>query len=317
MKPGALWSLGDYAAAGDRWADASVRLAEAHAKPGLDVLDLACGPGPFAVAAARNGANVTALDAAPALLDLARKRATAAGVAVEWIEADMTAVPVPDAAFDLVASAFGCMFAPDAEAMAAELVRLCRSGGRIAVLAWTPESAFGAMAPLAGRYLQHSGPSPVERWAAAENVQAVFAGLPVLLDHEVRTVEVVWAGLDEAVREITTGNPAWLMIRSAVEPTGRWDALVADLTELLRAHGRTENGRFVLPVDYLETVAHRALSVIIFNSGRVGPCMTPRGPARSSPSPSCPDSSARARPPCSTACSPAATGCGSRSSSTT
>jgi ubiquinone/menaquinone biosynthesis C-methylase UbiE len=283
----------------------------------MDVLDLACGPAPFAIAAARAGATVTALDAAPALLDLARRRAAAAGVTVEWIEADMTAVPVPDAAFDLVASAFGCMFAPDAEAMAAELVRLCRSGGRIAVLAWTPESAFGAMAPLAGRYLEHSGPSPVERWARVQNVQEVFAALPVLLDHEVRTVEVVWASLDEAVREITTDNPAWIMIRSAVEPTGRWDALASDLRDLLEAHGRTENGRFVLPVDYLETIAHRSLSAIIFNNDRVGRCMRPPGPTASCPSPCCPASSARARPPCSTGCSPAAAGCGSPSSSTT
>lgn len=257
MQPGAMWSLGDYAAAGDRWGEASWRLAETHAAPGLDVLDLACGPGLFAIAAARAGATVTALDAAPALLDLARRRAAEAGAAVRWIEADMTAVPVPDAAFDVVASAFGCMFAPDAEAMAAELVRLCRGGGRIAVLAWTPESAFGAMAPLAGRYLEHGGASPVERWARVANVEEVFAALPVRLEHEVRTVEVVWGSLDEAVREITRGNPAWIMIRSAVEPTGRWDALESDLRELLDTHGRTENGRFVLPVDYLETLAHR------------------------------------------------------------
>ncbi|RRS01391.1 class I SAM-dependent methyltransferase [Glycomyces terrestris] len=258
MDAGALWSRGDYAAAGDRWAEASTRVAEAHAAAGLDVLDIACGPGALAIAAARAGARVTGLDAAPALLDLARTRAEAAGVAVDWIEADMTALPVPDEAFDLVASAFGCMFAPDPEAMAAELVRVCRPGGRIAVLAWTPESAFGAMGPLAGAYLPGQGVgAPVHRWARADSVREVFAGLPVELESTVRTVNVVWADLDQAMSELTGGNPAWLAIRAGVEPTGRWPELESRLRELLAERGRTDTW-FTLPVDYLETVATRA-----------------------------------------------------------
>ncbi|MCD0447247.1 class I SAM-dependent methyltransferase [Glycomyces sp. A-F 0318] len=258
MRPGAMWSLGDYAAAGDRWAEASRRLAREQAAPGLAVLDLACGPGPLAIEAARAGAAVTALDAAPALLDLGRRRAGAAAVAVEWVEADMTAVPREDASFDLVASAFGCMFAPEPEAMAAELVRLCRKGGRIAVLAWTPASAFGAMGPLAARYLPRGGgASPVERWAEPERVREVFADLPVRPVFATRTVDVVWDGLDQAVDEITGRNPAWITIRSAVEPTGRWPELESDLRGLFAARGRSENGRFVLTVEYLETLAQR------------------------------------------------------------
>lgn len=257
MEPGEMWSLGDYAAAGDRWAEASIRLAADHVSAGDSVLDLACGPGPLAIAAAKAGADATGLDAAPALLDLARRRAEAAGAAVEWVASDMAATPFEDASFDVVASAFGCMFAPDPEAMAAELVRLCRTGGRIAVLAWTPESAFGRMAPLAARYLEGGGTSPVERWARAASVEQVFSGLPVRLEFAMRTVETVWPGRDEAIADITEGNPAWIMIRSAVEPTGRWGELVSDLTDLFTTHGRDEDGRFVLPVDYLETIAHR------------------------------------------------------------
>ncbi|MQM25627.1 class I SAM-dependent methyltransferase [Glycomyces albidus] len=258
MRPGDLWSLGDYAAAGDRWAEASLRLAETYVRPGLAVLDIACGPGPFAIAAALAGARVTALDAAPALLDLARARAADAGAEIDWIEADMTAVPRPDASFDVVASAFGCMFAPDPEAMAAELVRLCRHGGRVAALAWTPESPFGAMAGLAGKYLPNGGdPATVERWTTADSVRDLFGGLPVRVQFAERSVDVVWSSLDQAVAEITDGNPAWIMIRTAVESTGRWGALEADLRDLLADHGREENGRFTLPVAYLETVAQR------------------------------------------------------------
>ncbi|WP_051326277.1 class I SAM-dependent methyltransferase [Glycomyces tenuis] len=258
MDAGTLWSLGDYAAAGDRWAEASTRIAEAYATPDLAVLDVACGPGSLAVAAAAAGAEVTGLDAAPALLELARARADAAGVGVEWIEADMTALPFPDDAFDLVASAFGCMFAPEPEAMAAELARVCRPGGRIAVLAWTSESAFGAMGPLAASYLPGAGGgAPVHRWARAESIREVFAGLPVELDAAVRTVDVVWSDLDQAMAEITEGNPAWIGIRATVEPTGRWPELESRLRRLLADHGRAED-RFTLPVDYLETVATKA-----------------------------------------------------------
>ncbi|MDA1361481.1 class I SAM-dependent methyltransferase [Glycomyces luteolus] len=259
MQPGTLWSMGDYAANGDRWAAASLELAVATVRPDMAVLDIACGPGPFAIAAARVGAQVTALDAAPKLLELAKQRAGDAGVAVEWIEADMTAVPLGDARFDLVASAFGCMFAPDPEAMAAELVRLCRSGGRIAVLAWTPESAFGSMAPMVRPYLPNGGGGArVERWTRPQNVKAVFAGQPVRLQFTVRTVDVVWDDLEDAVSDITEHNPAWLGIRAAVEPTGRWSDLESDLSTLLAARGRIEPGRFVLPVDYLETLALKA-----------------------------------------------------------
>lgn len=258
MRPGDMWSLGDYAAAGDRWATASLRLAESYVRPGLAVLDIACGPGPFAIAAALAGGRVTALDAAPALLDIARARAADADVEVDWIEADMTAVPRPDASFDVVASAFGCMFAPDPEAMAAELVRLCRPGGRIAVLAWTPDSAFGAMAPLAGKYLPNSDtPATVERWTTPESAGDLFGGLPVRVEFATRSVDVAWNSLDHAVAELTGTNPAWIMIRTAVEPTGRWGALEADLRDLLAGHGSEANGRFTLPVGYLETLVRR------------------------------------------------------------
>lgn len=257
MQPGELWSLGDYAAAGDRWARASGRLAETQTRVGETVLDLACGPGPFAIAAARVGAKVTALDASGTLLDLGRARAEAADVSVEWVRADMTDVPLPDASFDLVVSVFGCMFAPEPEAMATELVRLCRTGGRIAVLAWTPESAFGAMAPMATRYLPPGGRgAPVERWSRPDDISEIFANLPVRLEFATRTVAVTWTGLDEAVDEITGHNPAWIMIRTAVEPTGHWGDLKTELRNLFASHGNHEAAGFTLPVDYLETIAH-------------------------------------------------------------
>lgn len=255
-KAGAMWSAGNYAAAGDRWAQASVDLAAETASAGRRFLDIACGPGTLAIAAARIGAEVTGLDAAPALLALARGRAEDAGVPVTWVEADMTRIPSPDASFDTVASAFGCMFAPDAAAMAAEMVRVLRPGGTATALAWTPESAFGRTSPMVVPYLPPgAGESPAERWASPEKVAEVYADLPVDVTCAERTVEVVWDDLDQAVHEIIDLNPVWLSIRAGVEPTGRFPELVGELRELLASHGRDEDGRFVLPLPYLQSTA--------------------------------------------------------------
>lgn len=253
---GAMWSTGNYAAAGDRWARASVDLAAEVAAPGQRFLDLACGPGTLAIAAARIGANVTGLDASPTLLDLARSRAADAGLPVTWTEADMTQIPSADASFDTVASAFGCMFAPDSVAMAAEMVRVLRPGGTAAALAWTPESAFGRMSPMVAAYLPPGqGDSPAGRWARPDSVTALYADLPVDVTCTEHTVEVVWDDLDQAVYEINELNPVWLSIRAGVEPTGRWPELVGELRALLESHGRQGGGRFVLPLPYLRSVA--------------------------------------------------------------
>ena len=172
MDPRSDWRTQNYAAAAEQVSRAAEGLLRsAGLEPGMDLLDVACGSGNATIPAARAGARATGLDPSAELLAIARERAADAMVEVEWVEGDPAALPFDDASFDLVVSVFGHMFAPDHERAAAELRRVCRPGGAIAVACWTPESTIGC---LLGRL---AGPA---RWGTEERVRellgdAVFA----------------------------------------------------------------------------------------------------------------------------------------------
>lgn len=126
-------------------------------KPGMKVLDVACGTGNQSIPAARTGAQVTGLDIAPNLLEQARERAKAENLNVEFIEGDAETLPYSAGQFDVVLSMFGAMFAPRPEVVASELKRVCRSGGLIAMGNWTPEGFVGQMFKITAR---HAPPPP-------------------------------------------------------------------------------------------------------------------------------------------------------------
>jgi SAM-dependent methyltransferase len=260
MEPARLWQLGDYATVAHRWADAGERLVAQVVRPGDRVLDVACGPGAMAIEAARAGAIVTGLDVTPSLLAAARARAEAAGVAVRWVEADMTAMPEPDGGYDRVLSAFGAIFAPDPHAMAAELVRVCAPGGLVATLGWTPDSPFGRQRAIAVGYLPPGAATgaDAEAWGDPDRAREFFSGLPVGVETTVDTIEVRWPTLEAAVEEIMTLVPGWVAARSALEPAGVWPSVEADIAEMFGAAGRTDEAGFVLPVPYLITLARPA-----------------------------------------------------------
>lgn len=120
-------------------------IARRSIKPGMRVLDVACGTGNLAIPAAKAGATVTGADIATNLIEQGRVRALSEGVNIQFDEGDAEALPYPDASFDLVVSMYGAMFAPRAERVAAELVRVCRPGGEIAMANWTPGGFIGQM----------------------------------------------------------------------------------------------------------------------------------------------------------------------------
>jgi ubiquinone/menaquinone biosynthesis C-methylase UbiE len=146
MEPSEMWGSGDYQAVADRIASAGEAVVDsAGIEPGMDVLDVACGTGNATVPAAKLAGRVTGLDFAPALLDIARERGADAMVEVDWILGDAQQMPFDDASFDRVISCFGHMFAPDHQRTAAEMRRVCRPDGRIAIACWTPEGEIGGM----------------------------------------------------------------------------------------------------------------------------------------------------------------------------
>jgi SAM-dependent methyltransferase len=149
---GVVWGSGPYERISEHLAIAHRHLLRAvEARPGERWLDVATGTGEIAVAAAQSGADVTGIDIAPRLIETARARASAGGVDVALDVGDAERLPYPDAAFDVVVSAFGVMFTPDQRTAAAELARVTRPGGRLALLNWHPALGvaefFKVMAP--------------------------------------------------------------------------------------------------------------------------------------------------------------------------
>src|SRR4051794_31723938 len=140
------WASGDFHAVAARIVLSAEALVDhADLRAGSEVLDVATGSGNAAIAAARLGCDVIGVDYVPSLLERARERAMAEGLDVEFVEGDAEALPFPDASFDAVTSVFGCMFAPDHERAAAELLRVCRPGGTIALASWTPHGFIGEL----------------------------------------------------------------------------------------------------------------------------------------------------------------------------
>jgi SAM-dependent methyltransferase len=189
-----MWSLGDYPAmARDFLLPLGDRLVEAAGvRADQRVLDVGAGTGNAAIAAAERGADVVASDLTPELFDDGRALARERGVDLVWAEADAEAMPFEDESFDVVMSCIGAMFAPHHEATARELVRVCKPGGTIAMLNWTPEGLIGDVFRTMGPYMPPppAGATPPPMWGSEEHVQQLFGDSVVDL-HMGRDVLVV------------------------------------------------------------------------------------------------------------------------------
>jgi ubiquinone/menaquinone biosynthesis C-methylase UbiE len=174
----AMWASGDYPSMVETFLlPIGPRLVEAcEIGPGLRVLDVAAGTGNASIPAAERGANVTASDLTPELLDAGRRSAEAKGLELEWVEADAENLPFDDGSFDVVMSCIGAMFAPHHQEVADELVRVCRPGGTIGLLSWTPEGMIGALFRTMGPFAPPPPPGaqPPSLWGSEEHVRELF-----------------------------------------------------------------------------------------------------------------------------------------------
>ena len=175
-----MWASGDYASMVETLLlPLGPRLVEACGiGPGMKVLDVAAGTGNASIPAAQAGANVTASDLTPELFDAGRRRAGTEGVEIEWVEADAEGLPFEDESYDVVISSIGAMFAPHHQDVADEMVRVCRPGGTVGMLNWTPEGMIGAlfktMGPFAPPPPPPPGAQPPPLWGGEGHVKELF-----------------------------------------------------------------------------------------------------------------------------------------------
>ena len=256
----ALWAAGDLEAVTDRFAAVGPAVAAAvPIEAGMRVLDVGTGTGSAAIAAAQRGADVVGLDIVAAHLDVARTRAADAGVEIEWVEGDALALPFEDESFDRVLSAFGSVSAADADAAAAELVRVCREGGEIVIAAWTPESLPGRLSKLLRNLLPAEalvGSAPNE-WGTHGHVrrrlggQLVLAIEPATVDLEFESVDAMLAFYEERFGPL-------VVAREDVDPQ-LYDNLRRELRAWMEELDEGEDTTRV-PAPYVLIVGHKPVA---------------------------------------------------------
>lgn len=228
-------------------------------RPGVALLDVACGSGQLALLAARGGARVTGVDIATNSIAAARGRATSEGLDARFDEGDAESLPYPDRSFDVVATIYGAMFAPRPERVAAELVRVCRPGGTVAMANWTAEGFVGQMFRSVAKFIAPPGvPSPV-LWGDEDVVRNRFGS--TLADLRLTRVNY---------RFNYPFPPAEVVdfFRRYYGPTTRAfasigederEALRSTLVDLWASHNQsTDPHRTVVDSEYLEVVGRRA-----------------------------------------------------------
>ncbi|MDN3518061.1 methyltransferase domain-containing protein [Aquisalimonas lutea] len=227
--------------------------------PGTHMLDVACGAGQVSIPAARAGAGVVGVDIAANLVERARERARKEGLNARFDEGDAEALPYPEESFDLVASLFGAMFAPQPDKVAAELVRVCRPGGRIVMGNWTPEGFVGQMFKTIGK---HVPPPPIMaspvKWGDEATVRERFAtGIAELeMTRRLYPFEYPFPPAEVVAFFRTYYGPANRAF-AALDESGQ-AALHEDLERLWTRHNQGADGTTYCEGEYLEVVATRA-----------------------------------------------------------
>jgi len=252
------WASGDFAVVAARIVLAAEQLcdtADLHA--GWRVLDVATGSGNAAIAAARHGCDAVGVDYVPALLDRGRKRAAAEGLAVELLEGDAESLPFPDASFDAVTSVFGSMFAPDHAQTAAELLRVCRPGGTIALASWTPDGFIGELFRTVAKHVPPPAgvPSPM-LWGTEAHLRELFGESIASLEVTERTFTFRFPSAEEFVTFFRLWYGPTLKAFAALNDVAG-DALERDLVELVRRFDRLGTDATAVPATYTEAVAVR------------------------------------------------------------
>jgi len=253
------WTRGHYEPLAEILAPAARVLVDACAiSAGQEVLDVGAGTGNVAVLAAEEGAMVVASDLTPHLIEQGRARTEADGLDVEWVEADVEALPFADDSFECVASCFGAIFAPRPEVAAAEMSRVVRPGGTVGLTSWTPEGYFGRAQAVTARY-QHPPegvPRPFE-WGREEVVRERLGDLAASVSFERRTVPFAFASVDGLWEFFAENAGPWVAMREQLSDED-WEALRRESVALAAEWNAAEDGTLRIDSEYLLAVARRS-----------------------------------------------------------
>ncbi|MDT4909932.1 MAG: hypothetical protein QOI69_3173 [Pseudonocardiales bacterium] len=258
----AMWALGNYSAvATEIIQDLGPILVEASAvQPGQRVLDVAAGSGNVAIPAALTGASVVASDLTPELFEAGRRLAAARGADVKWQQADAEALPFADNEFDTVLSCVGVMFAPHHQVAADELVRVCRPGGTVGVINWTPEGFIGQLFATMKPYAPPPPPGaqPPPLWGNEDHVRALLGDRVTDVTARRQTVRVDNFDAPEDFREYfkTNYGPTIAVYRSIAADPDRVAALDRELADLARRFD-VGTGTTTLDWEYLLLIARK------------------------------------------------------------
>jgi len=252
------WASGDYALVGATLQIVGEELCEAlDLRAGQRVLDVAAGNGNVSLAAARRWCEVTSTDYVPALLARGKARAAADGLTIAFQEADAEALPFAEASFDAIVSTYGVMFTPDQDKAAAEMLRVCRPGGKIGLANWTPQGFIGEVFKALGRYL----PPPVGAgspalWGTRERLVELFGGGAASIAAESRDFMFRYRSPAHFIDVFRTCYGPMLKALAALDE-GRRQSLLADIEALIGRLNRADDRTMVVPGEYLEVVIIR------------------------------------------------------------
>jgi SAM-dependent methyltransferase len=250
-----VWSTGDFGRVGSLNVLHGELLCESlDVHPGERVLDVGAGTGVGSLAAARRWGDVTSVDFVPELLEQAKRRAEADGVRITTQVADAQNLPFEDGSYDVVISTFGAMFAPDQQRVADELVRVCRSGGRIGMNNWAPGSMMHeAFAATGKRVPPPPGVQPVFNWGDEEKVRGFF-GDRVTLKFIPREITWRFPSAEYMLEYFRDWYGPTKIAFGALDEAGQ-EALANDLLDVYRKHNRADDGTLVAPSAYVEVLA--------------------------------------------------------------
>lgn len=252
------WSSGDYAVVGTTLQIVGEELCEAlDLRAGQRVLDVAAGNGNITLAAARRWCDVTSTDYVPALLERGQERARAERLDITFREADAEALPFPDKSFDAVVSTFGVMFTPDHDRAASELIRVCKSGGKIGLANWTPEGFIGQLFKTIGKHLPPPpGVKSPALWGTRARIDEMFSASASSIKVAQRHFVFRYRSAEHWLEIFRGYYGPVLKAFAALEPAAQ-SALESDIRALLSHFNRSGDDAIIIPSEYLEIVCTR------------------------------------------------------------